>query len=827
MNIIKKIITLLYLFLFFSMALNAEPIVWNKEQMLKSIDSRKANELKSFISVATKEQLNEVVTLPYDQGNASLLGLVMQTMFQQNGFHDIISLMIERGSNVEGIENDIVKPLAVAVKQNKWVLAKKLLDAGASIDIKVEQPYHSEKLPLFYMALENKDWEEFLKYSLDYNPKLVYTKSMKENGKSYLKKALHDENPSVKLVKYLLAHGEKADEERRNTQSPYYEFLYRNNIYSTYKEDEAYRNRLEVFNLLLDTGINPLLQGNTNCLTPLTLVQDDIPTLNRLMDKGLKPNEGNCYNKSNLSISIILGNLEVFKVLLEKGGELFQGKNHIVSEPFLELISDKKSDKILKWLFTNKKDVFEGLSSEDVEKYYLEGLIKAQRDGAYLDVIETLLKSSKNYQATIDKMMRVAINSSKMKTAEYFSSLGAKLIDHSCECQQPFWNKELDGGMIDWLLAHDVNPFNGKKPIEEVVNINNLTLKHFKELVEIYPKDKPKAEMLQSLFATLLESYNLDKHFLLTEDKIEFLKSKGLKFDDHVDEYMAKQIKENNPIKIIWLLTQGARVSDKNQEHYIKTAYMRALIDRAGMGVDEVDFYPEDEEQKLELDDKIFDYFKENEWYLKNIALFVKPIEKVDTITDENSSSKTVSLEGETFETNSTFDNMIIAYKTKKVDKHRYTLFGIIGLFYISLFATLVTLIIYFRSERKEPLGRKVVPAKLLKIPFILTIIWWALFIFNAFSLDYEYLQYMKNGTDDYIALEWSSWFMVYLILQFFLLFSLFLIFRESFLRKNYYSVTFYGSLTFFIFSLLFPFLLMLLSDLHDGYQFAYIGGLL
>ena len=821
MNTIKKTTQILCIFLLFSMNLNADTIadptiVWDKDEVLQSIDYKKTEKLKAFISVATKEQLNEVVNLSYNRGNASLLGIVMEIMFQQKEFKNIVNLMIEKGSNVNGIENDTFKPLTVAIKQKNWEMAKKLLDTGASIDIEVTGMRSYDKLPLFYMAIENKDWKPFLELSLNYNPKLLYTQSMKEDGESYLKTALDSENPSVKLVKYLLSHGEKADKEDGRTTSPYYIFLYRNGPFSTSKDDEAYRNRLAVFNLLLDTGINPFLKSNTNCLTPLSLVQNDIPTLNRLLEKGLKPNDdSNCYHQSNLSVATMLGNLEVFKILLEKGGDLFQGRKHH-SDAFHFLISDVKNDTILEWMFANKKEAFETLSSDDAQKY-LNAMIVAKKDGAYFDIINVLLKSSSNYQKTIDEMIRVAIGTNQLKTAEYFSSLGAKLIDHSCKCQQTFWNKDLDSTMIDWLLAHNVNPFLGAKSIEEVVSIDKLSLLQFEKLIEEYPKDKQKKKLVQKLFKVLLESYNLNNNFLLTAEKIALLKTHGLKFNESVDIYMAKHIEKNNHIKILWLLTQGARMSAENQEHYIDSPYMRGLIDKAGNSVTTIDFYPQNEEEKVELD-KIFSNYKEDEWYLKNIDLFVKPNKKVVIAqSDINESSVETSI----------LNDLIVDYKTRKIDPKRYTLWGIIGLFYIFLFVSFISLIVYFISEKKEPSSRKVVLSKMFQIPILLMLVWWVVFIINAFSLDYLYLQNMKHGTSDYIVLEWENWLLIYLIILLYLLGSLAMLFRESFLKKTYYSVTFYGKLTFFILSLLLPFLLMLLSDLHDGYQFSYIGGLL
>lgn len=908
-NIIKILFISLLIFNFASAEKDLEEEGWNQKKAIRAIANQDIDELKKYIKVATTQELNEVIQVSY-RGEYSFLNLVIDSVRDQSKSKEIIGLLLKKGVETNSIGKDAPSALEQAIGMEKWEIVDFLLQSGISCNIEIKSQYTQEKLPLFYTALKKQN-TQLINLLLPYKPKIYYIKGMKKENLSYLTRALGADEVSLSVIKYLLESGEKADEiDLYANETPYVRFLKNRNLYESRDNAQKLQRHLDVLRLLLSYELNPIVHTKRDCLSPLLVVNNDSKTLEQLLEKGLDPNAIACYRSTNLSIPITLGELETFKILLNHGGNLFISKNNIEINPFFKIMSNNKAKNILQWLFENKKDLFEKISEKD-SKIYLKQLVMNHDDGSFQDIIKFLLKSSKKDKASLDSLLLVAVKANKPKTADYFFSLGAKLLDPKCNCSQPFWNKDLDANMITWLIKNDVSPYDGNQPISKVVDFTKISLTQFDSILKMSSREANQTKIVNEVFMSLLESYNFKNNLLLNEEKVTLLKKYGLeieKIKTPKDELflpliVKRYLKKERYINIIWLLQQGARISKENQEHYVESTYMRALIDRAGVGVKELNYMGQNKEEIASLKE-IFSNYLNTKWYLKHKELFFKieetsnsaiSLAQNETLKTKTSNSyltleqlkkqrigynsleenlrlfpsikklmkegfspvesepnsfsfmKELSLsERGTLLYNKIYNelsfyqkvlnldvsmfNTLINYKKGSLDSKRYIFFTLLIVSFIIFLVVFISFVLYLINERKSPSKRRTSLTLWLKIPFLLATFFWALLLINALSIDYYYIDRMKDQNNDvnFILMEWDSWLFFYFLILIAEFISLIFIFRKSFIEKYYHNLVFYGFLFIFLISLLFPFLIIIFSELHDGYLLSYVqGGLL
>lgn len=882
---------------------------WDQQKAIHAIANQNIAKLKKYIKVATTKELNEIITINY-RGEYSFLNLVIDSLTDESKTKEIIGLLLQKGVETKSISKDGISALAQAINMGKWEIVDFLLKSGISCNIEIQSKYSQEKLPLFYTALKQQN-RPLIDLLLPYKPKVYYIEGMKQQNPSYLTQALRANEVSFSVIKYLLESGEKADEIDLYTKlTPYEGFLKNRNLFESRDDKKKTQKHLDVLNLLLSHGLNPIVHTQRDCLSPLLIVNNDGKTLAWLLEKGLDPNTIACYRSTNLSIPIVLGELETFKTLLNRGGNLFISKNNIEINPFFKIMSTKNAKNILQWLFENKKTIFENISEKDA-MIYLKKLITSHDDGSFQDIINFFLKSSKNYEATINELLLLAVKAKKIKKADSFFSLGAKLVESKCNCSQPFWNKDLDDSMINWLIKNNVTPYDGEKAVSKVVDFTKVSLAQFDSILKMSSAEGNQTKIVNEIFMLLLDSYTLSNNLLLNEEKVTLLKKYGLeiakvktqKNELFLPLVVKDYLKKERYINIIWLLKQGARISKENQEHYVESTYMRALIDRAGVGRKEIDFTAQTKEERESLKE-IFSNYLNDKWYLKHKKLFLKPegmntvasalsknetlkknastsyltleqlqnqirgyhsaeeklklfpsikrlMEKgfspVESVSDSFSFMKELSFaDNGTLLYNKIYNelsfyqkvinldvsllNTVINYKKGTLDDKRYIFFTLLISSLVLFLVLFISFVFYLINERKLPSKKQTKLSLWLKIPFLLGIMFWVLLLINALSLDYYYLERMKDLNNDlnFILMEWDSWLFFYLFILIGEFISLVFIFRKSFTEKYYHNLIFYGFLLIFILSLLFPFLIIVFSELHDGYLLSYVkGGLL
>ncbi|CAA6823506.1 MAG: Unknown protein [uncultured Sulfurovum sp.] len=641
---VQKIILTLTLVLFFGDLLQAEvKEVEHKtsilyEKILKVKRSKGIAELKQHIHSATFEELDEGINLSVrgEKRRYSLINfLILKKPYL---LKKILPLLVEKGVSLNSTVKHKVSPLELAIRRNRLEIVELLLKEGASYNIIVD------RVPLFYMALQsyNNDLKNLL---LSYKPKLIYTEEMKKRGRSYLTWALVGDNLSPVLVKYLLEQGEDINKVHLNgyeKDTPYSRFLKKYTINRHTKNRVKAQKQLEVLNLLLDTGVEPFFDGNSGCVTPLSVIHNDVVTLRKLLNKGLNPNTIGCNRGTYLAVPVMLGELEVFKVMMKEDGDLYALGIYGTQNILGQIVSTSKAGDILEWLVKNKKEVFENLS-EEVAGKYVNSLVHAHKDGSFYNLVDTLLKFSSDYQKSINHLLVVAIRSNKLQTANHLKGLGAKILvadsqkyweserywdDHSAKNTRKK-HFEVISTKIDWLLKENVSPFLGEKAVTKIINFSELTLEQFHAIFQLYPKKLAKKEILDEVFITLLENLDFRDKLVLNEEKLLLLLEYGLVLEDvktskntlYMPFKMKYYMEHNRNIELLWLLKNGARVCKENQADYIKSVYMRALIDRAGSDVEKIDFYPQNERESHALD-KVGAYSYKDKWYVKHKNLF-------------------------------------------------------------------------------------------------------------------------------------------------------------------------------------------------------------
>lgn len=776
-------------------------IIWDKRKVVNAVNYQEFDRLEVFIKIGTKSQLNEPLAVGY-YGNASFLGLLMHFIQDKAKAKLLVKQLLDKGVNLEGIENDSFTPIKQIFQSNKTEFLGLFLDAGLSPNMMVEGRYIGKKMTLLHFVLD--EYPSFMEKFVSYSPKVVYPKeTLLEYGylSLYLKRS---QGLSVKVVKYFLDNGEKADDAQGAHYTPYQWFLKSVSIFDSKVDPEAYQRRLEVFNLLLDSGIDPLVKGGRQeCMSPLAIVRGDRATLNRLFEKGLKATQKGCYGKSHFEESIHINDLNLFKVFLEKGADLFK-KNHHGKMVLSQIVEENTG--FLEWIFAHKKEVFDNLSEEEKAEMFLN-IVRHKKDGAFKNLRLFLLEGIRNKKELSHKALQMAIAKSKLTTAKELLSMNNVALPLKSS-QSKLWNPKLKTEMIDWLLDNKVSPFDENNSCTDVLKLEAFSISQLDKLIRLYPKTEDKKILLDEIFIAIVSNLRKLDHFLVAEKKLRLLEKHGLEIKkvselgkSYLPRYVRSLIGDNREENILWLLIQGVRITAENQEHYVDSNYMRRLIDQAGEGVVSLNFVPKNEQEEKELEKEILRNVERNDWYQYHKNKF--KAQKVLVIS-ENNLSKSDNI-------TTSLLHFIEKYELGEVDPKRYVLWSLIILFYFLLMLTFIMLIRYFMQMRKEVSTKEVVPSLKLMFPFILVSLWIAVFVLNNMVDIYYFGQYLK-GTIESTAIksrfiDRGQWYLIYLFLLILELVVVVKLFQLSFIQKTYQLVTFYSVLFFFVFSLLFLFM--------------------
>lgn len=588
--------------------------LWTNSQLLSFLQYSGSNDLNKALDRASKEDVNQPVVLPFGQGERSLLGLVIELKDDKS----LITRLLEKGANPEGVENSVKPPLHAAIEKKKWDIAQLLLAAGASPSQMINDTnsaYYNEKIPLLYVALNDDAFTPFVEIAIDFEPELIVTKSMKD-AKSYLELAI-ERNLSVKAVRYFLTQHGDINKKLNAYGTPYEFFLYRSAArYSHKPSDETLVARQQaLFRFFLEQDIKAISPSakRSHCYDPLYVVRSNRDLLNRLLAKGFDANESNCYQQTHLTIAAQIGDLAVFKALLDAGGIL-------TTKTINQILRGKQSNAILQWIWQNKPTVFQECKVSDCEQYVRHLLTKNKLSEEFLPIVDASLTRLSGKTSSLNKLLKVAISENNTGFADRLITLGADPLDIECNCQQGFWQRNLQENTIKWLVDHQVSPFEGERPFERVIEVASIPAKQLAAVLKQAPEEKRSQKNLHHWFRLLLESLKTSSvKYARLQQQLAVFKTYNVTLNNVVDEngepYLPSLINtligdqrynEDKDMALIWLLSQGAKPSAGNQSHYLSNSYLRSLMDRAGKQSEPLVMQPENAEQAEALQ-KLFD----------------------------------------------------------------------------------------------------------------------------------------------------------------------------------------------------------------------------
>jgi len=519
---------------------NRQDYTAKQSNIINAMAYKNTKKMKELIKDNPKKYIDNLIFNAYGY-DVSMLGYTALNYNVQ-----ATQYLLENNASAYGLDHEEYTPMFFALYNKHYDIAELLLKYGYNPSIQTNEfnKYKSTKpLPLFYSSMRYTYLDKtkpFALMAVKYSPKLIYTKQMKEKPDdfpSYIYLALKH-NFSYDVVKYLLDNGEDINKKGKYNKIPYEVFL-ENASYST-KNNKRDNN---VLNLFLDKGLNPYdIKKKKHdiyhevCYEPLYIVQDDIKLFNRLLKAGLNPNEIRCYRQTTIASAAEIGNIEIFKKLLELKGDVYIGR----TDTLMQIMRSKKSQDLLHWVVENRFDLFQNASKEK-QKLYLKVFRENVSISKFPKLKKFLLANVVQDKHSLTKALKKATRDDKLELAQELLDSGAS-FDTKLFSTQHFYNKYANQKTISWLLDKKVNPF-GKYPIRNVIRLDKLSYSNLEKLLKIASK-----KSLNEIFRNIVSLHGSNDGYLKQKRKIDLFKQYGMSINDiktkdnknYVDEYILR-----------------------------------------------------------------------------------------------------------------------------------------------------------------------------------------------------------------------------------------------------------------------------------------------
>ncbi len=346
------------------------------------------------------------------------------------GQRDIVSLLLQRGAQVDARSRSNVTPLAYAAFTGKIEVMKTLGLAGADPNVFVTQ----HNFPALFVAIEGNQLEA-LKCLASMGADLAGKGS---DGQTVVIHAAVNNRPE--MIRWLLGKGARIDEP--------------DNAGCTALMIACACRHLEVIKLLLERGAS-LAAKNSRGHSPLQYAasSNQLDVVRWLLGKGARIDEPDNAGSTALMRACFGGHLEVVKLLLDRGASL-AAKDSVGYSPLMYAALCNQLD-VVRWLLGK------GARIDEPDNAGSTALMRACI-GGHLEVVQLLHDQGANPSVRDSRghtCLTFALEAGRHEVARCLLELGVSPDEIDPAGRTPLFNAFLARrwGVIELLLKYDVN----------------------------------------------------------------------------------------------------------------------------------------------------------------------------------------------------------------------------------------------------------------------------------------------------------------------------------------------------------------------------------